>query len=194
MTISKIAIDFDEVLFPMLPQLHKYAKKKLPTYTKKMKNEKYNYLFSDIFNLNEDDSKWLVHGYYNSNEAFETKPLKHSIESIKELSKKHKLYIVTGRQTYYSAKHNTEYLLNRYFNNCFEDILYSNSYSLNGTSYKKSELCNNLGITTIIDDSPEICIECENQNIEGVLFGDYPWTRSDSSIQTYLKDWNQLDL
>ena len=159
-----------------------------------MKNEKYNYIFSDIFNLSEEDSKWLVHGYYNSNEAFEAKPLKYSVKSIKNLSKQHKLYIVTGRQTYFTSKVNTEFLLNKYFDNCFEDIVYTNSYSLHGSSFTKSDICKHLGIKTIIDDSPSICIECEKQNIEGILFGQYPWTYNDPNIKTYLKDWNKLDL
>ena len=194
-TIPKIAIDFDEVLFPMLPQLHKYANRKYTNCNKKyQQNGKYKYLFKDIFDVSDNSAKKLVYGFYSSKEAFETKPLSGSIMSIKKLSKKNKLYIITGRQNYYWSKRNTEYLIDTYFPNLFYDIYYSNSYSLVGESTSKSEICNNLGISHIIDDSPDICIECENNGIKSVLFGTYPWTYYDSSINSYLKNWDDFEL
>ena len=175
---KRIAIDIDEVLFPMIEPLTKYyntkpiAKKRPKLINSKPK--KYNY--AQFFGINEEEAKYLVHGYYNSNNAYEVKPIEGSEKAMMELSKDNELYIVTGRQTYVQTKLYTEYMMNKYFPGIFEDILYTNSYSLNDEGSKeKHEIIKELNGNILVDDIIETCRICQLHDINAIVFGEYEW-------------------
>lgn len=185
----KIAVDFDEVLFPMLSQLNKhYAKKykkRIPATSPKV----YNY--SKFYNINEYDSKVLVESFYHSHYAYSTKPINSAIESMKYLEKQNDLYIVTGRQNYTQCKSVTYYLLEKYFDGVFKDVYFTNSYSLKGEETPKTDICKTLGIDILIDDSISNCIEADLHNIESILYGIYDWNMENDNLQR-IESWKKF--
>ena len=171
----RIAVDVDEVLFPMMKQLSKhYAhvyKKKAPTYAPK------KYKYSEHFNITETESKYLVKSFYGSKYHKSAKPILYSQQVLKQLKNKYDLGIVTGRQIYGKAA--TIDFINEYYYNIFDYIVCTNSYSLYGKEITKSAACKIMNVDLLIDDSIEQCNDVESNGICPILFGNYMWNQSD---------------
>lgn len=187
---KRIAIDMDEVLFPMIKPLSKHYSSKYKRAIPAKLPKNYNY--SQYFNITEMESKLLVESFYYSEHA-NVKPLQHSVDAMKALADENLLYVVTGRQTYNQCISVTHDLLNEYFNGIFDDVYFTNSYSLYGPEIPKSEICKKLAIDVFVDDSVYNCIECEKiSNINSVVFGEYPW--NEDTTLTKIKSWEKENL
>ena len=176
--MKRIAVDLDEVLCPMLLYLKRFQERRS---NKKYNfpSKKYDYNYSKLFKMNELDAKYMVRDFYESYEAFWMPTMENSRPVMQHLSKTNKLYIVTGRQHY--ARELTQDFVNKYFKDVFSDVILTNSYSLYGDEVSKSDYCKYLGVDVLIDDSESTVQDCINNDIEGILFGKYPWN-SDSQI------------
>lgn len=189
-SMKRIAIDMDEVLFPMIKPLAKHYSSKYNKSIPAKLPKKYNY--SQYFNMSEKESKHLVESFYYS-EHSNVKPLQHSVDAMKSLAEENLLYVVTGRQTYNQCINVTHDLLNEYFNGIFDDVYFTNSYSLHGPEIPKSEICEKLGIDLFVDDSVCNCIECQNKlNLRSIVFGEYPW--NEHTTITRIKSWENENL
>ena len=185
----KIAVDFDEVLFPMLSQLNKHYAHK---YNKKAPHCPPNaYDYSKHYSINEHDSKVLVESFYHSHYAYTTKPIDYAVQSMKKMKKHNTLFIVTGRQTYKQSKSVTYYLVDKHFPGLFNDVIFTNSYSLSGNEISKSSVCKTLNIDLLIDDSISNCHECESDNIESILYGNYAWNKHNTDLYK-LDSWENF--
>lgn len=188
---KRIAIDMDEVLFPMIKPLAKHYSSKYKKAVPAKLPKTYNY--SQYFNITEMESKCLVESFYYSDYSKNVKPLQYSVDTMKLLAEENLLYVVTGRQTYDQCINVTHDLLNEYFNGIFDDVYFTNSYSLYGSETPKSEICEKLDIDVFIDDSVYNCIECQKLlNLKSIVFGEYPWNE-DTTI-TKIKSWEKENL
>jgi 5'(3')-deoxyribonucleotidase len=188
---KRIAIDMDEVLFPMIKPLARHYiskhKKAIPAKLPKV------YDYCKYFNLSETESKLLVESFYYSHQSTTVTPLQHSVNAMQTLAQDNLLYVVTGRQTYKQCINVTHHLLNKHFNGIFDDVYFTNSYSLYGSEIPKSEICEKLGIDMLVDDSVYNCVQSqENSNIKSIVFGEYPWNE-DTAI-TRIKSWELENL
>ena len=186
---KKIAIDFDEVLCPMIPHLNKHFERIYKRRSPKSMPSTYNY--AKYYGISDIESKKLVHSFYYSTIAYETKPIKDAVSAIKALKNKgHELSIVTGRQSYPQCKKVTHYLLEKYWYNCFDNVIFTNSYSLNGESISKSDVLKKLDADIFIDDSLENYNECKTLfTTECIVFGNYDWNISNDEIHRE-NSWN----
>ena len=184
---KRIGVDLDEVLCPMLVHLKRYQERRS---NKKyiFPHKKYEYNYSKLFKMNELDAKYMVRDFYESYEAFWMPAMENSRPVMQQLSKTNKMYIITGRQYY--ARDLTEEFVDKYFKGVFSDVILTNSYSLRGDEVAKSEYCKYLGIDVLIDDSESTLTDCINNDIEGILFGKYPWN-CDSEIKR-IEEWPSL--
>lgn len=159
-----IAFDLDEVLVPMVTNLSKYSKKRI--------HFKSSYKFSKMFNISEIESKKVVSMYYNSiyhDTAIPTRGTHIVLNSLKK--KDFNVYIITGRQCY--SKKQTLKWLRRNIHFPFEDVIFTNSFSLIGNEVSKNQICRDLNIDILIDDNLETLRTLTHT--KGILFGDYPW-------------------
>jgi 5'(3')-deoxyribonucleotidase len=172
-TGRRIAVDMDEVLFPMISRLDKFYRKKYKKCPPSYYPKKYDY--STYYGFSTKESKTFVKEFYYSDIAYNTEPLPNAYKSMKALKTRNELYVVTGRQTYSQCKNVTYYLLEKHFPNIFEEVIFTNSYSLEGTETPKTQVCINKNLDLLIDDSVYNCQEVMKENIDGVLFGNYTW-------------------
>ena len=182
--MNRIAIDIDETLLHFLPNLAKYHKCNLPS-------GKYSYVYRNVFNIPEIKSKKMVYEFYDSQEFMNLRPILGSRTKLKELRKSAtKIYAVTGRQDYIRAK--TELWLDIYFPGIFDDVVLTNSYTID--EIPKVEICRSLNIDTIIDDDYKVCLECLRSGIKPYNYThlpEYPWAiESDFS----LRSWTDLNI
>ena len=167
-TKKVIAVDIDEVLCPFFKPFMKW-RKVTPT------SKKYPYRFKDVMNISEGYSHHLVRKFYDSDEFKLLEPIKGSQNGLAYLKGLgYKVYAVTGRQS--MARGETEKWLDMYFPHTVDDLILTNSYTVN--NIPKNNLCHALGANIIIDDNLDICNECVVDGIRALNFiGDpvYPW-------------------
>lgn len=185
---KRIAVDMDEVLFPMITRMNKYYEKKYQKPAPKKLPNVYDY--SAHFNISKKASQLFVYDFYDTSFAYATEPLDASVEAMQSLAKTNTLYILTGRQTYNQCKLVTQYLIQKYFDNIFSDIIYTNSYSLVGDEVPKSTMCKLLAADYLIDDSVYNCNECKNADTNGILYGTYPWNIENEDLSR-INSWRE---
>jgi len=182
--MNRIAIDIDETLVHFLPKLAKFHGRQLP-------HGQYSYMYRKVFDIPESQSKKMVYDFYRSDEFDNLLPIIGCREKLKQLRKgAKKLYVVSGRQDFVRSK--TEKWLEDFFPGIFDDLVLTNSYTID--EIPKVEICRSLNIDTIIDDDYQVCMECLRTGIKPynyIHIPPYPWsTQSDMS----LRSWSDLNL
>lgn len=186
--MMRVAVDVDEVLYPMMKQLSKHYNKlhnkKAPIYYPK------KYVYSDHFKISNDESKHLVRSFYSSDFHKSTKPIMYSQDVLKKLKRKYDLGIITGRQCY--GKDATLEFINEYFYDTFDFIVFTNSYSLYGKEMKKSAACKMMAVDVLIDDSVEQCNDVESVGVCPILFGNYSWNQTEVPVSRAY-NWREVE-
>ena len=177
-----IAVDIDEVLCPFLHPMAKWSKRRI-------KPGKIPYVYKDIFDISEKESRDMVYGFYESDDFKNILPINQAQNGIKILnSSGYKVYIVTGRQNIVREK--TETWLETFFPGGFEDLILTNSYTINEIS--KDDVCKSIGANMIIDDNIDICRQCDSSHIRAMNFiGDpiYPWCEDNYFA---IRSWDEI--
>lgn len=174
-----IAIDIDEVLVNFLYPMSKF-------HHKTIRKPKYNYVYREIFDIDEVQSQKMVREFYLSREFSELTPIKGAQHAMYRLrSNADKMYVLTGRQDI--VREETETWINHYFPEIFDDVILTNSYT--SQEVKKSAICRALNIGLIIDDNLQICEECKADGVDAIHFiGDgeheYPWCNEHLPMHT----------
>ena len=183
--MNKIAIDIDEVLVPFVRPMASWAGHKMP------RGKNYAYVYRDMFNITEKESKKMVREYYKSDDFILLQPTIGSQPILRLIRPGvDKLYAVTGRQD--CARDVTEEWLDFHFKDIFDDVILTNSYT--DFEIPKSDICNSLNLDTIIDDNYAICESCEKNGMNAIHFGGsdciiYPWCEKHSNT---VLSWNEL--
>jgi phosphoglycolate phosphatase-like HAD superfamily hydrolase len=175
---SRIAVDIDEVLCPFFRPMVKRVGRTPPT-------RAHPYVYHRALDITENESKKMVREFYESEEFKNLQPFKDVEYALFRLKEKgYSLYAMTGRQTV--ARDATETWLNTHFPYAFDDLVMTNSYTMD--EIPKSKLCLSMNISTIIDDSFETCYGCKTKGVKAINYiGDpvYPWCHArDSGIIT----------
>jgi 5'(3')-deoxyribonucleotidase len=180
--MNRIAIDIDEVLVQFLAPMAKH-------HHKVIRKPRYNYVYRQIFDIDETASQKMVQDFYKSKDFLDLTPIRGSQEAMYLLRKRaKKMYIVTGRQD--SVREETETWIDTYFPGIFDDVILTNSYTPH--EVKKSDICRALNIGLIIDDNKGICDQCIEAGTDALNFiGEevYPWCE-ESEIS--IKGWDTL--
>lgn len=186
--MNRIAIDIDEVLVKFLYPLAKHHNKVHKLWSK----PKYNYIYREVFDIDESTSQQMVREFYKSKAFMDLVPIKGSQAAMYSL-KRHanKMYVVTGRQDV--VRDETETWIESFFPGVFDDVILTNSFTPN--EIHKADICRALNIGLIIDDNKSICDRCINDGVKALNYiGEdeiYPWCEeSDISI----RDWNELKI
>lgn len=166
----KIAIDLDEIIAGFLDAFIKYHNDIYKTTFHK--SDFFSYEFWKVIGGTREEAIDKVYGFHDSHYFDEIEPLDGAIEAIKQLKEKNQLYLITSRQDDFQEK--TKAWIEMHLPNIFEDILHSNAYPKNGLSRKKSDLCDHLNVSALIEDNLDYVIECMKPKRKMILFK-YPW-------------------
>ena len=165
----RIAVDMDEVLFPLLRPMLRHSNIKQPM------SKKYPYDYSVIMNRPREEAQKVLYEYYDSKEFNMVLPIHGSQQAIHNFKKNgYDLYVLTGRQDRIRDK--TEDWLKYWFPNTFTDVILTDSYTSKEVS--KVDVCKNIGAGLIIDDSFETCVKCLDEGVSVINyigFPVYPW-------------------
>ena len=182
-----IAIDIDDVLVDFINCLLEYHNK---TYNTSLTKEKiHTYRFWEIWGGNREESIKKIRDFKETDIYGNIRPFSKAIESMNLLKENHKLVIVTSRSTI----EETKIWINKHFPNIFDNIYFSYNYYTKEGSKTKSEICKELNVDILIEDSLDYARECSDKGIKVFLF-DAPWNQCEELPENIIrvKDWNEI--
>jgi len=176
-----VAVDIDEVLAYFIPTLAVFHN---DVYGPKdyLTSESFiSYEFHNVWGGSKEECSIKMEQFFQSKYFYnDIKPIDNAYDILLQLKDIFELHIVTARQ--HKVSDTTINWINQYYPNIFTNIHFGNHYSTTGISKSKAQLCKEINAIMLIDDSPAYAINCAENDIPVILFGDYSWNRD------YLKD------
>jgi len=157
------------------------------------------YDFAKVWRCSQDESNHKVHEFFKSDHfAAGIEVIPGSYQSLLRLKDVCELVVVTSRQ--HIIQQPTLDWLDSHFPCIFEAVHFGNHFALEGTSRKKSEICQTVGAHVLIDDNPNYAIECATAGISVLLYdwkNGYPWSKiADEPVHdriTRVADWDEVE-
>ncbi|MCX6747100.1 MAG: hypothetical protein NTU63_03120 [Candidatus Pacearchaeota archaeon] len=190
-TRRRIGIDLDDVSLNFVDALILYHNE---TYGTNIKREQVqSFSFQNIWGGTLEERVKKVNDFFRTSYFDNIQPIEGAVDAISILASSDDLFAVTSRPFF--VKEKTERSVNKFFKDKFQGIYHSsNHYSKAENSGKtKAQLCNELGVSSLIDDSLDYIIQCSSAGIKGILFGNYPWNQNKGKLPdnvTRVKNWN----
>jgi uncharacterized HAD superfamily protein len=167
----KIGIDIDEVIVEFARGYFDFYNSKHGTSFKF--EDAVTYDLWKVLGVSREKSFQIADDYYKTESFRNLEIVKGSIEKIKELSGKHKIFIVTSRPL--SIRKQTTDFFKRVLGDTPLQIIYSGDL-YGGQGKNKAELCTELGLSFFIEDNTRFALECAQRGIRVVLL-DKPWNQ-----------------
>lgn len=175
MTKEVIAVDVDEVLFPFLDEFIVYHN---PQFGTSLDLSQFtNYEFHGPLNLSIPDTVERIYTFTHISKDMQIEPINQAKESISELSELYKLVVVTARNPKFEEI--TKNWLEEHFPGRFSSLEMIGYAPIMEKPISKVDICKKIGATALIDDSLFHLVSVAEAEIQGVLFGDYPWNQCD---------------
>lgn len=172
----RIGIDLDEVLADFNSGLIKWHNEKYGT---SLKRENFiSYFFNQVWGGTIEETIIKVNDFHHSEYFEKLSPVEASVEAIPILSRENDLFIITSRPDF--LENETERWVNYFFEKQFKEIFHSSNHYSQATNSGKTKLqiCRDLGVSVLIDDSLNYISQCASTEVNGLLFGNYPWNQN----------------
>ena len=186
----KIWVDLDEVLAQFLDAFLAYHN---DTYHTDYKVEDaFSYDFREVRGGTRDEIIEKVRDFHQTHYFTNIKPVEWALSVLQKLSENHELYIITARQNYVQEQTRTR--VDNHFPNIFNEIFFMNHFSTEWESRKKGDVCNEIGVSVMIDDSLIYAEDCLIPERKVVLYK-RPWNENKSinPAITVVKSRNEID-
>ena len=184
-----LAIDIDEVLFPLVPQLAIYYN---IHYGTSLKFEDYvTYDLDKVWGSTVQEAVARVNAYFAAGNL-QVEPIDGAIEALGRLAERYRLVVITSRHD--TLTEATHAWLDRHFDGVFETVILAGNHHVGGNVKTKVSLCRELGAVALIDDSVRYVKECAVAGQRAILFGDYPWNQTDALPDGVVRarDWAEV--
>jgi len=185
-----IWIDIDEVLAHFLEAYIVYYNEKNNTSFRR--NDFFSYRFWEVMWGNKQQAIDSVHDFFETGYFRDIWPVEWSQKAIEKLSGIYDLSIITSRQTILEDE--TKKWLENNFNWVFNSVHFWNHYGLKWATKTKPEICKELWVKVIIEDSMEYAIECAKNDINVILLNS-PWNQTKQMLPTNIirvKWWDNI--
>lgn len=190
MSKSVIAVDIDEVLFPMAPTFLRYYNTQHGTDFKL--DQMSSYYLEELTGDTKDVMLKKIQEYLKTEDYTLGQPISGSIDAIKKLREKFRLILVTSRDHFFRGP--TEAYLEGHFKGLYDELYYTHKAEEPGLVVPKYEICKEIGAFALVDDHLPNVISCPEHGVKGILFGDYPWnqmTKLPNGV-TRVKNWQEV--
>lgn len=192
MSKPTIAVDVDDVLATFGAQLIEFSNKIWGT---DLSIEDVSEDWSEMWQLDHATTRERARVLHD--EIFSD--LEHVSEAkgiLEALSHDYRLVITTSRQ--HKLKQVTIDWINKYFPDVFDEIhhaaIFDGPFTKETFERTKLELCQEIGADYLIDDQPKHCFAMAEAGMTALLFGDYPWNRTNKThpLVKRVYDWHQV--
>jgi len=162
----KIGIDLDEVLGQFLSALIEYHNNKYGT---KFKEEDFHsYNFWNVWGGTKDEAIEKVYNFNRTDSFKNIEPIEGAKKAIAKIKENNELFIITSRPQ--DTKEDTREWLEKNFPNTFSKEYFTGDFVNNGHLKTKKEICDEIGIDVLIEDSANYANECVNPKRKVFLF------------------------
>jgi 5'(3')-deoxyribonucleotidase len=189
MSKNIIAIDIDEVVFPMVDSLIEYVDKE---HKVTLSADSFlTYRLEDLWPQGSAEGERVFRTYLRQ-DKLQIAPVKGAKIALERLARKYELVVVTYRDI--EVEDVTRSWLLHHFPELFKDLHMLGSEK-EGHIYKpKGELCKELGASYLIDDQVANVTSAHEAGVGAILFGDYPWNKADELPSAIKKaqNWEQV--
>lgn len=169
--MQTIAVDIDEVLLPHFQDVINYYNKHYGTNLTLADN--HAGVVANWKAGSREKAIKRVQKFFETDDFKKSEPFEEAKYAVRQLANRYRLIVVTGRDTI--VRETTNNWLNQHFKDLFDEVHFTNMYSLDGNARTKLSVCKNAGVNWLIDDSYDHIIEVTSGGIGGILFGVYPW-------------------
>lgn len=178
-----LAIDVDEVQFPFVPAFADFHNR---VYGTNFQPEDFSsYRFEEVLLVSPDEVGRRIHAFHEQDDLH-IEPLAGAAAAIGRLANEYELVVLTARESQFEQR--TISWIQARIGDHFSD------YRHIGFSGNKAEECRKLGARSLIDDTPRHIFGCVQLGMEGALFGDYGWNRTEvlrpGAVRTV--DWDKV--
>jgi 5'(3')-deoxyribonucleotidase len=189
MAKSVLAIDIDEVLFPLVPEIAAYHNTHHGTNLKV--DDFVTYDLEKVWGGTVAEAVAKVNAFFAVGNI-QIEPIDGAIENLKRLADSYRLVVITSRHD--SLTDATHAWLDRHFAGVFETVILAGNHYAGGDVKTKVSLCREMGAVALIDDSLRYVKECSNVGQRAILFGDYPWNQADDLPAGIVRaqDWDEV--
>lgn len=171
---QRFAIDVDEVLFPFVREFVNYDNPRWGGWLKF--SQFFSYRFEEVLEVPVEEAMKRTYDFYGAKHDH-IKPLEDASEVLPRLCKYYEPIIITARPPRFEKK--TRGWLAKHLDIEFNEIVHIGRSDIVERPISKAEVCRRLGAVALIDDSLEHTAECAAIEIDGLLFGNYPWNQAD---------------
>ena len=185
-----IAVDIDEVLFPMAPTFLSYYNTQHGTNYKL--DQMTSYFLEDLTGESTEEMLAKIQAYLKAEIYTQGKPVIGSLGAIHKLREKFKLVVVTSRDHFFRG--HTEAFLDSHFSGLYDELHYTHKPDSPDIRTPKYKICQEIKAIALIDDHLSNVVGCAENGIKGILFGDYPWNQTKKLPEgvTRLKNWQEV--
>jgi 5'(3')-deoxyribonucleotidase len=185
----KIGVDLDEILSDTLTSVLEYYNSVHKTNLKR--NEFVSYNYWEIWGGTKENAVKLIEDYYKTNYFKNIKPIAGAKENLENLkSEGYEMFVITGRSDKY--KKETKDWLTEHYPNIFSDIFFANTFDIDNTDTKKSDICIKNNIPILIEDDPHHLADCAQAGIKTIVL-DCPWNKNfqaENSVRVFF--WEEI--
>lgn len=183
----KIGVDIDEVVLEFFERYLILFNKKFNTNFKL--NDITNYHFWEITGVPKQDCLDLAHEMHVSENQNNVSLVEGVEDAIFKLKKDYNVYFITSRpEKYRDVMTKT---LRTIFTNLKFKIFFSSGVW--GVAKTKGELCNELGITVMVEDNADYALTCAKAGVKTFLL-DKPWNQEYEPNKNLIKvkNWPEI--
>lgn len=173
MTKEVIAFDIDEVLYPFTPRFAEYHNRTHGTSVTIADFQTYD--FETVLGISVDEAVSRIYAYHEIDDS-DVEPIEHAQQALEVLTRNYDLVNITARNPKYEQI--TKKWIQKNFPGIFRDIVLIGHAAVMEKPRTKTEVCHELGAFALVDDSLGHVYHAVQDNLEGVLFGDYPWNQA----------------
>lgn len=146
--------------------------------------------FSELFKITKEETTRRVNEWFATGAILTLEPMLGVPETLPQIASMYDVYFVTARLPNRATA--TKAWLSKYLTGVEEKIHYAfNPYRGSGGK-TKLEICKELGIELLIEDSEAFAVECAEAGIT-VLLLNHPWNRHIDHPNVYrVNDWFEI--
>ena len=186
-----IATDIDDVVAANALSFVEYSNEKYGT---RLTIDDYNERWSVMWKVEHDEIEKRAIEYHESGYIATYPAIEGAYEALKQLKDRFRLVAVTSRCN--SINQLTRELLQKYYPNIFDDVIFCGFYDSGpgGYNHTKGDLVKNTGAEYFIDDQIKHVFAVAENGIQSLLFGEYSWNKTGSLPANVLrvKNWQEV--
>lgn len=169
----RIGIDIDEVIADSLSAIIAFHNE---TYKTAFKRDDFlSYKFWETWGGSKEEAIQKMQIFNDKGHVLTTRPIEGAFTALTSLKEQgHELFAITARS--HRLVKQTEEWVSLHFPNIFREIRFGNTWGMEGTTEKKSDICKHLSVSIMIEDDIDHAIDCARCGITVILL-DCPWNQ-----------------